>query len=155
LNVSAANSCKFALFRAVGGRYNGQKHVGKAFVESAMQVVHWARAAGAALGSVGVYTAVLWYLRPFANGLAHPVFLYLPLIALVAIVYGSLPAVLCAAAATACAVFFFYEPIFSFRVSGGLEVGDFLWFAVLVAIGVKCTVKLSQPLAKVRTAKSR
>lgn len=100
-------------------------------------------------------TAALWYLKLAGDGIRHPVFFYLLPIALLAIVYGSGPALLCAFAATACASYFLYDPIYSFSVSNRLEVGDLLFFVLLASIGVKCANELLRPSAKVRPAKSR
>jgi K+-sensing histidine kinase KdpD len=100
-------------------------------------------------------TAVLWYLRLAGEGIRHPVFLYLLPIALVAILYGSRAALLCASAATACAAYFLYDPLYSFQVANRLEIGDLAFFVVLALIGVKCTEELLRPEAKAPAAKWR
>lgn len=108
-----------------------------------------------ALAVASLTTAVLWYLRMAGEELRHPVFLYLLPIALLAILYGSLPALLCAFAATVCAAYFLYEPLYSFRVVNRMEIGDFVVFLVLASIGVKCTEELLRPRAKAPAAEPR
>jgi K+-sensing histidine kinase KdpD len=105
------------------------------------------------LGSVAAVTSVLFYFR-LTTGLHHPIFVYLPLIALMAMVYGSVAALIGASAAIACAAFFLYEPAYSFAVANGLEVGDLLWFALLAVIATKCARAL-RPSSKLKEAKSR
>jgi K+-sensing histidine kinase KdpD len=104
---------------------------------------------------VSAVTALLWYSKVLGGGPHHPVFVYLLPIALVALLLGSLPAVLCAVMATACASFFLYDPVYSFHVANGLECGDLICFAVLALIAVKCTVELSRPVARISNTKPR
>lgn len=106
------------------------------------------------LAVVAVVTAILWYVKVTGTGLHHPVFFYLLPIALVAIIYGILPAMLCAVTAIICAAFFLYDPIYSLHVAKTLELGDLVCFAVLALIGVKCTVDLWRPVAKLPAAKA-
>ncbi len=105
------------------------------------------------LGSVGAVTSVLFYFKLTTTALHHPIFVYLPLIALVAMVYGSVAALIGASAAIVCAAFFLYEPAYSFAVANGLEVGDLLWFALLAVIVTKCARAL-RPSSKLSAAKS-
>jgi K+-sensing histidine kinase KdpD len=114
-----------------------------------------AAAAAAMLATLTVVTAVLWYVKRMGIGADHPVFFYLLPIALLAFVYGSLPGMVCAAAAALIAAFFLYDPLYSFQVASPLEVGELIWFVVLALIGVKCTVALFRPTTKIRTQKSR
>ncbi|MGD0076732.1 MAG: DUF4118 domain-containing protein [Candidatus Binataceae bacterium] len=107
------------------------------------------------LAVVAVVTAILWYVKLAGVGPHHPVFSYLLPIALVAMLYGSVPAMLCTVIATVCAAFFLYDPIYSFSVANRLEYGDLICFTVLALIGVKCTVKLLRPTAKIPAAKPR
>lgn len=106
------------------------------------------------LGIVAAFTSVLYYLKLAMMGLHHPIFVYLPLIALVAMVYGSVAALVGASAAIACAAFFLYDPAYSFAFANGLEVGDLLWFALLAVIVTKCARAL-RPASKLPEAKSR
>jgi K+-sensing histidine kinase KdpD len=106
------------------------------------------------LGIVGAFTSVLFYLKLASMGLHHPIFVYLPLIALVAMVYGSVAALIGASAAIACAAFFLYDPAYSFAVAKALEVGDLFWFALLAVIVTKCARAL-RPASKLPEAKSR
>jgi len=107
------------------------------------------------LAVVSVVTAILWYVKLAGIGPHHPVFSYLLPIALVAMLYGSVPAMLCIVIATVCAAFFLYDPIYSFSVANRLEYGDLICFTVLALIGVKCTVELLRPTAKIPAAKPR
>jgi K+-sensing histidine kinase KdpD len=107
------------------------------------------------LAVVCLVTAVLWYLKHAGDGLRHPVFFYLLPSALLAILYGALPALLCASAATACAAFFLYDPLYSFHVSNPLEIGDLAFFALLAVIGVKCTGELLRRPSSAPAPKSR
>jgi K+-sensing histidine kinase KdpD len=107
------------------------------------------------LAVVSVVTAILWYVKLAGVGPHHPVFSYLLPIALVAMLYGSVPAMLCTVIATVCAAFFLYDPIYSFSVANRLEYGDLICFTVLALIGVKCTVELLRPTAKIPAAKPR
>jgi K+-sensing histidine kinase KdpD len=118
-------------------------------------MVRWAMPLAVSLAVVCLVTAVLWYLKLAGDGLLHPVFFYLLPIALLAILYGRLPALLCASAATACAAYFLYDPLYSFRIANRLEIGDFAFFIVLALIGVKCTSELLRPPAKTPAVRSR
>jgi K+-sensing histidine kinase KdpD len=94
---------------------------------------------------VTAVTAILFYFKQAGLGPHHPIFFYLLPIAMVAILYGSLPATLFAAAATLCGAFFLYDPIYSFEIANRLEVGDLICFTVLALMAVKCAVELSRP----------
>jgi hypothetical protein len=52
---------------------------------------------------------------------------------------------LCVFAATMCADFFLYEPLYSFDVAKPVELGELLCFTGLALIGAKCTVDLLKP----------
>src|SRR5271163_2247895 len=99
-----------------------------------------------ALAAVAAATAVLWLVKLSAVGPQHLVFFYLFPIALVAILYGSLPAMLCVIAATLSAAFFLYDPIYSFYVAGPVQLGERICFAGLALIGAKCTADLLRPV---------
>jgi K+-sensing histidine kinase KdpD len=113
-----------------------------------MWIVKRAEPVAVSLLVVCIITAILWYLKLYAIDARHPVFFYLLPMAIVAIRYGSMPALLCAFAATGCAAFFLYDPIYSFHVANRLEVGDLVCFAVLAVMGVKCTGELLRPSAQ-------
>lgn len=104
---------------------------------------------------VCLITSALWYMKLATAGLHHPVFVYLPLVALVALAYGRFPALLGACAATACAAYFLYDPLYSFTIANGLEIGDLVWFALLAFIVVRCTDALTRPPAQTPAIKSR
>lgn len=95
---------------------------------------------------VSVVTAVLWFIQISAVGPQHLVFFYLLPIALVATLYGSLLAMLYGIAATLCAAFFLYDPLYSFYVASPLDVGELVCFVGLALIGAKCAADLLQPL---------
>jgi len=96
---------------------------------------------------VSVVTAILWFIRISAVGPQHLVFFYLLPIALVATLYGSLLAMLYGIAATLCAAFFLYDPLYSFYVASPLDLGVLVCFVGLALIGAKCAADLLQPLA--------
>jgi len=98
------------------------------------------------LAVVAIITAVLWLIRISVVGPQHLVFFYLLPIAVVASLYGSLPAMLYAIAAAFCAAFFLYDPLYSFYVTSPLEVGELVCFVGLALIGAKCAADLLQPL---------
>jgi K+-sensing histidine kinase KdpD len=120
-----------------------------------MWIVKGALPFAVTLAVVATVTAVLWYVKMAGLGPLHPVFFYLLPIAFVAILYGSLPATLCAGAAALCSAFFLYDPVYSFEVSNRLEYGDLICFTALALIAVKCTVELLRPVAKLPAAKPR
>lgn len=99
-----------------------------------------------ALVIVSAVTMVLWLVRMSAVGPHHLVFFYLLPIALVATLYGNPLAILCGIAATLCAAFFLYDPLYSFYVTSALDVGELIWFVGLAMIGAKCAADLLQPL---------
>ena len=120
-----------------------------------MWIVRRAVAVAVSLAVVCVVTAVLWYLKLATAGPDHPVFFYLLPIALVTILYGSLPALLGVFTAAACADFFLYDPLYTFDISSRVELGDLACFAMLAVIGVKCASELFRPSAKIPAPKSR
>jgi K+-sensing histidine kinase KdpD len=93
------------------------------------------------LAVVCVATAVLWLIKQSTNSDQHPVFFYLLPIALVTMLYGSLPAFLGVAFAAAFADFFLYDPLYSMTMSW-LQFGDLACFTLVALIGVKCTSEL-------------
>jgi K+-sensing histidine kinase KdpD len=98
---------------------------------------------------VAAVTAVLFYCKLAGLGPHHPIFFYLLPIALVALLYGSLPATMFAMVAIMCGAYFLYDPIFSFQVANRLEIGDLICFTVLALMAVKCTFELLRPAAKI------
>jgi K+-sensing histidine kinase KdpD len=97
------------------------------------------------LGVVAAVTGILWLIKTTAVEPQHLVFFYLLPTTLVAVVYGSWPAMLSAVVATACAAFFLYDPLYSFAVTGTRELGELICFACLALIGAKCTADLLRP----------
>jgi K+-sensing histidine kinase KdpD len=104
---------------------------------------------------VTAVTAILFYFKLAGLGPHHPIFFYLLPIALVAILFGSLPATLFAVAATLCGAYFLYDPIYSFQISNRLELGDLVCFTVLALLAVKCTFELLRPVAKIPAVRPR
>jgi K+-sensing histidine kinase KdpD len=98
------------------------------------------------LAVVAVTTALLLYFKLAGAGPHHPIFLYLLPIALVAFLFGSMPATLFAIVAIFCSAFFLYDPIYSFRVANPREFGDLICFMILALMTVKCTVELLRPI---------
>jgi K+-sensing histidine kinase KdpD len=98
-----------------------------------------------ALAVMSAVTAVLWLIKHEAVGPQHLVFYYLLPTALVAVLYGTRLAMFCAVAATICAAFFLYDPLYSLYVSKPVEMGELLCFAGLALIGSKCTADLLRP----------
>ena len=118
-----------------------------------MPIIKGPLAAVAALAAICAVTAILYYAKLFGFAPHHPIFFYLLPVALVGLLCGPRPALLAAFAATACAAFFLYDPMYSFYVTGRLAFGDLVCFAVLAAIGIKCADELVRPVAKIPAAK--
>ena len=76
-------------------------------------------------------------------------FFYLFPTVLVAAVYGSAPAVICAIAVACCAAFFLYQPLYSFYVDNPLDMGELGCFIGLAVIGAKCAADLLRPAVRV------
>jgi K+-sensing histidine kinase KdpD len=111
-----------------------------------MRIVRGTISVTVSLAVICAVTMVLWYFKLATVGPEHPVFFYLLPIALLVILYGSLPALLGVFAATAAADFFLYEPLYTFNVSSRVEFGDLACFLLLALIAVKCGSGLFQPL---------
>lgn len=110
-----------------------------------MWVLKRAEPVAVAVALTAVVTAVLWFVRQTVGGEQHLVFFYLLPMALVAVLYGSVPSMLCAAVATLCAAYFLYDPVYSFYVADPLDWGELICFAGLALFGAKCTADLLQP----------
>jgi K+-sensing histidine kinase KdpD len=120
-----------------------------------MRILTRAMPLAVSLVVICLVTAILWYIKRSGMGPLHPVFFYLLPIALLTMLYGRLPALLCASVAMLCSAFFLYDPVYSFTVTNRLEIGDLVCFAVLALIGVQCTGELLRPPTKISAAKSR
>jgi K+-sensing histidine kinase KdpD len=90
-------------------------------------------------------TAVLFCFKDAQPRPQHLVFFYLLPTAFVAILYGSVPSMLCAITATVVGAFFLTDPPFSFYMSDPREVGELIFFAGTALIGAKCTADLTHP----------
>jgi K+-sensing histidine kinase KdpD len=110
-----------------------------------MWIVKRAMPVAVALVILAVVTGVLWLVRISAVGPQHLVFFYLFPTVLVATLYGSAPAAVCAIAAAICAAFFLYEPLYSFYVDNPLDLGELGCFVGLALIGAKCAADLLRP----------
>ena len=99
----------------------------------------------AGLAAASLATAVLWLVRQTLGDEQHLVFFYLLPMVLVAILYGVPSAIVCVAAASLCAAFFLYDPIYTFYVSDPLDLGELICFTGLALIGAKCTADLLRP----------
>jgi len=115
-----------------------------------MRIIKGALPIVVAFAVVSVVTAVLWLVKLEAVGPQHLVFFYLLPTAWVAVRYGSRPAMLCAIAATGCAAFFLYDPLYSFYVPKPVEMGELVCFAGLALIGAKCTADVLRPVVNFR-----
>jgi K+-sensing histidine kinase KdpD len=100
-----------------------------------------------ALAVASIATAVLWLVRQTLGSEQHLIFFYLLPMALVAVLYGGPTAMICAAAASLCAAYFLYDPIYSFYVASPLDLGELICFTGLALIGAKCTADLLRPTA--------
>ena len=112
-----------------------------------MSIVKEAIPAAVSLAVVSVVTAILWYIKVAAAAvdLTNPVFFYLLPITIMAIVYGSRPALLGVIAAFAGAGFFLYGPPYSFEIDNRVELSDLTCFVLLAVIWVKCASTLFRP----------
>jgi K+-sensing histidine kinase KdpD len=103
------------------------------------------------LAVVSAVTAVLFTFAP-----NHPVFFYLlPIVLVTALSRSLLAAVVAVLAATLCADFFLYDPVFSFAIESRVELGDLACFALVALIGVKCTTELFFPPTRLSSPNSR
>ncbi|MGA7433633.1 MAG: DUF4118 domain-containing protein [Xanthobacteraceae bacterium] len=98
-----------------------------------------------ALAVASIATVVLWLIRQTLGSEQHLIFFYLLPMALVAVLYGGPTAMICAAAASLCATYFLYDPIYSFYVASPLDLGELICFTGLALIGAKCTADLLRP----------
>jgi K+-sensing histidine kinase KdpD len=119
-----------------------------------MEMLMRAVPAAVSVTVVAVVTAILWYLRLTEVSPPNPVFFYVLPIIVIAIVYGSGPALLGVLAAFACADFFLYDPLYSFDIVTRVEAGDLTCFSLLAVIGVKCATELFRPSAKLPATRS-
>jgi K+-sensing histidine kinase KdpD len=110
-----------------------------------MRILKQAEPIVAGLAAASLATAVLWLVRQTLGDEQHLVFFYLLPMVLVAVLYGIPSAIICVAAASLCATFFLYDPIYSFYVSNPLDLGELICFAGLALIGAKCTADLLRP----------
>lgn len=99
-------------------------------------------------------TGILWYLRLTEGSPRNPAFFYVLPLMVVAIIYGSRPALLGVLAAFACADYFLYDPLYSFEFGSRGELGDLTCFSLLAIIGVKCVSELFGPAIKFPAARS-
>jgi len=120
-----------------------------------MTVLKGAVSVAVTLAVMSAVTAILLYFKIATLGPAHPVFLYLPPVGLVMMLYGSLRAFLAVITAAICADYFLYDPMFVFDIPDRGEVGDMAYFALLALVGVKCVNELFRPSEKLSAAKSR
>lgn len=110
-----------------------------------MRLLKRAMPAFVALALVAIITAALFFAKHWVVRPQHLIFFYLLPTALVAALYGTRTAMLCAVTATGCAAFFLYDPIYSFAVATPVEAGELICFAGLAVIGAKCTADLLRP----------
>jgi K+-sensing histidine kinase KdpD len=116
-----------------------------------MGIVKGAATALAVCLLLSAVTAALLYARIAGAHPHHPIFFYLLPVAVVAFLYGTLPATACALSAMLFAAFFLYDPVYSFEVTSPLELGEMAWFVLLALTGIKCTVELFRPQARAKS----
>lgn len=121
--------------------------------ENQMRYVKGAVPFAVTIAVVAATTAVLLYFKLVGFGPHHPIFLYLLPIALIAFLFGSMPATLFAIVAILCSAFFLYDPVYSFRLTNPREFGDLICFTILALMTVKCAVELLRPV-KIRAPAS-
>jgi K+-sensing histidine kinase KdpD len=121
---------------------------------SQMGIVTRALPAVVSVTVVAAVTAIVWCVRLTGASLPDPAFFYVLPIIVIAIVYGSGPALLGVLAALVCADFFLYDPLYSFDIVTRVEAGDLTCFSLLAVIGVKCATELFRPSAKLPAARS-
>jgi K+-sensing histidine kinase KdpD len=103
---------------------------------------------------IAAVTAVLWYLELTEGSPPNPAFFYVLPIIVIAIVYGTGPALLGVLAAFVCADFFLYDPLYTFDIVSRVEAGDLTCFSLLAVMGVKCATELFRPSAKLPATRS-
>ncbi len=100
-----------------------------------------------ALAVASIATVVLLLVRQTLGSEQHLIFFYLLPMAVVAILYGGRTAMICATAASLCATYFLYDPVYSFYVASPLDLGELICFTGLALIGARCTADLLRPAA--------
>jgi len=80
----------------------------------------------------------------------HAIFFYLLPTTYLAVLFGSMSAILFAIMATVCATFFLYDPVYSFYVSDLRDLGELICFAGLSMIGIKCVIEIRRPQKPLR-----
>jgi K+-sensing histidine kinase KdpD len=110
-----------------------------------MWILKRAEPVAVTIAAVSLATAVLWLARQMLGAEQHLIFFYLLPMAVVAIIYGGRSAMICVAAASLCAAFFLYDPIYSFYVADPLDIGELICFTGFALIGAKCTADLLRP----------
>jgi K+-sensing histidine kinase KdpD len=103
---------------------------------------------------IAAVTAILWYLKFTEASPPNPAFFYVLPIIVIAIVYGSGPALLGVLAAFICADYFLYDPVYSLDIVTRVEAGDLTCFSLLALVGVKCATELFRPSAKLPATRS-
>ena len=82
---------------------------------------------------VALTTAIVWLIGPSLQQ-QHLIFIYFVPTGLIAIRYGSIPAMCVALASTFAAAYFFYAPRFSFMVENPLELLEIVFFSLLALL---------------------
>jgi K+-sensing histidine kinase KdpD len=90
----------------------------------------WAAPVAASVALVALTTVLLTVVYE-AWQPDHLIFAYFVPTAIIAVRYGSGPAILTAAASDLCAAYFFYPPDFSFYISDPLQVAELSFFSIL------------------------
>jgi K+-sensing histidine kinase KdpD len=106
----------------------------------------WAPPVAVTVGVVSALTAMFWYTGRTGLCPHDPVFFFLIPVVLVAIRYGTAPALLAVIVSFACADFFLYSPLYTLNICSRAEFGDLSFFSVLAVLSIAAAGKLCRPL---------
>jgi K+-sensing histidine kinase KdpD len=106
----------------------------------------WIRPVATTLAAVSVLTAIFWYTGRTGVCPHDPVFFFLIPVVLVAIRYGTAPALIAVLVSFGCADFFLYSPLYTFNICSRAELGDLSFFSVLAVLAITAVHNLYRPL---------
>ena len=107
---------------------------GREFVEtSSSRLRRWVTPITMSAALLALTTAFLWMIDATLQH-DHLVFVYFVPTALIAIRYGSVPAMCVTIVATFAAAYFFYAPRFSFKVESQLDLFELILFSLLALL---------------------
>ena len=100
------------------------------FVETRSRLRRWVTPITASATLLALTTGFLWMIDASLQH-DHLIFIYFVPTALIAIRYGSVPAMCVTIASTFAAAYFFYAPRFSFKVESPLDLLELILFSLL------------------------